>query len=371
MANRSILFLSHFFGSNPGNFIPSLLALEDQITRSADFQNYHVVYAFPEECRDFCWCRQMLADGKTIHFYSPCSTGEALRFLEQLVQTENVALIHSHFEALGRGVYLFCLKHRKIPVIWHKHNDFTLGQTSSAAAFKRRVKDLIVDRLLTTVAVSPHLKTPGGHVLLNHLVSSRIPEADELARAELRRSLGLSPSDVMILMFGWDKTLKGVDTGCRMLSHLPQPLRSRCKLCVIMADTDENHSYIADHCTEPDQVILLKNTDDIFSYHRAADVMLSAARSEAFAYTIFEALAVATPVVSSDIPGVQWSRAYENVRFFRAGDPADCARALRESVENNDPNENARIAHRVREDYAIEKWCSQLMELYRSTGAFR
>ena len=95
------------------------------------------------------------------------------------------------------------------------------------------------------------------------------------------------------------------------------------------------------------------------------------ARSEAFAYTIFEALAVGTPVVSSDIPGVQWSRAYQNVQFFRTEDPSDCATAITNALGSNDQALNQKIATQVRHDYDIEKWCAQLLSLYRSVGAFR
>lgn len=371
MHSRSFLFASDFMGVNPGNFIPSLLALDAALCQCSPDGCYRVVYAFPEKCRTFAWCRQMLDEGRTIYFYGSGSSRENLSFLEDVVHRENVVLIHTHFEALGRAVYLFRLRHPSIPIIWHKHNDFTLGKSTGISVLKRRIKDFFIDRFITTVAVSPHLKTPGGHVLLNHLVSSGIPQYSIEACQEFRHSYGLTEDDIMILMFGWDKPRKGVDIGCKMLTYLPEDLRGRCKLCIILEDNPDNRSYIAEHCSMPENVILLKNTDNIFLYHQSADIMLSAARSEAFAYTIFEALAVGTPVVSSDIPGVQWSRAYQNVQFFRTEDPSDCATAITNALGSNDQALNQKIATQVRHDYDIEKWCAQLLSLYRSVGAFR
>ena len=368
MPHHSILFLSHFFGPNPGKFIRSLLALEEHLLHSAPDGSLQVVYAFPEQCRAFAWCQNMAAQNRRLYFYQNGTTADDLRFLEDVVRRENVVLIHTHFEALGRAIYRFRLRHPKIPVFWHKHNDFSLGRPLEPATWKHRIKEVLRDMLVVTVAVSPHLKTPRGHVLLNHLDTRSIPHISDAEREAFRKSCGLCENDIMILMFGWNKPVKGVDIGCRMLAHLPEPLRRRCKLCVIMEDSEENRRYVAEHCAFPEQVLFLKNTDHIFLYHRSADIMLSAARSEAFAYTIFEALAVETPVVTSDIPGVQWSRSYPNVRFFPTEDPKACAQAVCDALANADPDLDRSIAVQIREDFAISKWCACLLDLYRKHG---
>ena len=368
MAQRSILFVSHFFGPNPGNFIRSLLALDEYLCSRAKGPALQIVYAFPDQCRAFGWCQQMLAENRRLYFYQPGSAKEDLRFLEDVVRREHVVLIHTHFEAMGRAVYLFRLRHPKLPVFWHRHNDFSLGKGLDRAALKHRLKEAVVDRLVVTVAVSPHLKTPRGHVLLNHLDTKSIPHITDAEREAFRRSCGLDENDIMILMFGWNKPVKGVDIGCAMLGQLPDQLRQRCRLCVVMEDSEENRRYVAEHCPYPEQVLFLKNTDHIFLYHRSADIMLSAARSEAFAYTIFEALSVGTPVVASDIPGVQWSRGYPNVRFFPTEDPIACARAVCDALSQADPAVHHSTAVQIREDFAIEKWCAKLLELYREQG---
>lgn len=368
MPQRSVLFLSHFFGPNPGNFISSLLTLDDYLCRSAPGNSLRVVYAFPEQCREFAWCRNMLAENRSLHFYPDGTAKDDIRFLEDVVRRENVALIHTHFEPMGRAIYLFRLLHPKIPIFWHQHNDFSLGKLPDHASLKNRIKQAVMDTLTIKIAVSPHLKRSRGYVLLNHLDASRIPHISDRERAAFRRNCGICENDIMILMFGWNKPVKGVDIGCRMLEHLPDQLRQRCRLCVVMEDSDENRRYVAEHCAFPEQVLLLKNTDQIFLYHRSADMMLSAARSEAFAYTIFEALAVGTPVVASDIPGVQWSREYPNVHFFPTEDPIACARAVCDTLSQADPAVNSSTAARILEDFAIEKWCAKLLELYRKHG---
>ena len=47
----------------------------------------------------------------------------------------------------------------------------------------------------------------------------------------------------------------------------------------------------------------LESTYDIFAYHKAADVYLSASRTEAFPYSVLESISQNTPLVVSDIPG--------------------------------------------------------------------
>ena len=96
----------------------------------------------------------------------------------------------------------------------------------------------------------------------------------------------------------------------------------------------------------------------------AADIMLSAARSETFAYTIMEALAVGTPVVSSDIPGVQWSKKYPNIWYFESENVRACAESIKSCLKDFDQKNAIAAAHSIRETLPIENWCKKIYEIY-------
>ena len=92
MAN-TILFACDFFGTNPGNFIPSLIAMEKHLYDS----DFRVIYAFPQECIMFRWYQQMIYDGRTLYAYKKSSLKDNIRFLTELYKKEKFLLIHTHF----------------------------------------------------------------------------------------------------------------------------------------------------------------------------------------------------------------------------------------------------------------------------------
>lgn len=362
---ETVLFLSEFHGSYPGSFMTSLWALEDYLSTLPEPDRIGVVYAFPDECRQFQWCKTMEKEGKRVYYYHRTDVKNDYRYLCSVVKKEKITIIHTHFEAMGRAVYLFSFLHPHVLVVWHRRNDFSLG-AKQAKTFFLMIKRYVTDRLVTTIALSPHMNTKRGYVLENHLDVDRIPgDWKNPSRNVIRERFGFTNRDIIVLMFGWNKEVKGVDIGCRMLQYLPDDTREKIRLCIVMPDNEENRDYIRNHSKFPEQVYLLEKTDDVFQYHCSADIMLSASRSEAFANTILEALSVATTVVSSDIPGTQWSKQYASVFFFESNNPSDAARALCASIQSaDDRNEKNQQAEEIQSKYAIHHWCEAIYQIY-------
>ena len=354
----NILMACDYRGPNPGNFIPSVRALDQYVQTRGD----KVIYAFSEGCASFGWCRQLIEDGATVYFYQSKALRYGVRFLNRIIRKEKIDVIHTHFEPFDKSTLLIKLMHPNIKIVWHLHDDFTLGVVQKPTALQR-VKMFARDHLVTTIAVSPHIKTKRGHVLINHLAPTYLPEKTKFEVPQ-KKLEGVQPGDITILFFGWDKIRKGLDIACEMLSYLPEELRKRCKLCIQVTQSAENERFVEEHCMYPQQVVWLKSTSAVYDYHMSADIMLSAARSETFAYTIMEALAVGTAVVSSDIPGVQWSKRYPNVWYFESGNARSCAEAVERCLNEFDREKAIEAAHSIRETLPIENWCKEIYEIY-------
>ena len=255
--------------------------------------------------------------------------------------------------------------HPHVRIIWHLHDDFTLGKKQKLT-IPQRLKMFTRDHLVTTIAVSPHIQTKNGYVLINHLAPDYLPletKYDAVCDA-LRKKIGIQKDEIVILFFGWDMVRKGLDIACEMLSYLPAAIRERCKLCIQVPHTEKSERFVEEHCAYPKQICWLSSTSAVYEYHMAADIMLSAARSETFAYTIMEALAVGTSVVSSDIPGVQWSKGYRNIWYFESENAKACAEAVTKCLSEFCQTTARETAYEIREKLPIAEWCEQIRKIY-------
>lgn len=105
----------------------------------------------------------------------------------------------------------------------------------------------------------------------------------------------------------------------------------------------------------------LPSTEDMFSYHRAADVYLSASRKEAFSYGILEAISQNIPVVVSDVEGTQWAKEYSKCVQYPVEDPVSCAAALEKALLSGVSPSNK---EQLMEHYGINSWCQQIIDIY-------
>lgn len=359
----NILLACDYMGLNPGNFIPSIREL-DKYTRKCDREN-KVIYAFPAKCASFAWCKQMLAEGAILYFYQSKSLLYGIRFLNDIINKEKITVVHTHFEPFDKPTLFIKLMHPKIKIIWHLHDDFSLGKIQKPTLLQR-MKAFAMNHLVTTIAVSPHIKTKYGYVLINHLAPTYLPSGTryDAERDILREKIGVEQGEIAILFFGWDMLRKGLDIACEMLTYLPANLRKYCKLCIQVPRTEKSERFVHEHCNYPEQIRWLKSTPAVYDYHMAADIMLSAARSETFAYTIMEALAVGTPVVSSDIPGVQWSKDYHNIWYFESENAKACAEAVEKCLSEFNKITAIEAAQSIREKLPIENWCKEIYSIY-------
>jgi len=187
-------------------------------------------------------------------------------------------------------------------------------------------------------------------------------------REECRAALNIAPTQRVCLLLGWDLHRKGVDIALRAIERCRQS-DPNILLCIVgfgISPTQKAIEYICTHTNinpHSPWIRYWPDTEDIFSYHKSADVFLSASRSEGFPYAVLEALSTNTPVCFSDIPETKWACSYENVHVYPTEDAVACAEAIRKALSTERSTSNAK---KLMSDYNITKWCEQLIALYEN-----
>ncbi len=132
-------------------------------------------------------------------------------------------------------------------------------------------------------------------------------------RPQARRALGLPTDGPLLLFVGRIQPLKGVEVAVRALGALG-PRHADARLAIVggpsgprgQAEVDRLESLV-DELGLTDRVGFVppRPHELLSTFYRAADVCLVPSRSESFGLVALEAAACGTPVVASDVGGLQ------------------------------------------------------------------
>ena len=98
----------------------------------------------------------------------------------------------------------------------------------------------------------------------------------------------------------------------------------------------------------------------------AADMLLSASRSEGFPYSILEMLSLGKPCVMSDIPGVSWAKKYPLSYVFASENISACKKAIVEAASEKEQVFLSKTAEQIRTDYNIHTWVNRVLNTYEN-----
>ena len=362
----SVLFLCLYPAVYGGNFIPSLMALEEKLSQ----RGMRCVYCFPKEAESRDWFRLLQEMGKeVIPIDFSRSFWKFQGAVREICKTYNVQILYTHFmDDLVTG--LLSWLNPKIQVFSHMHSDFSGGKKPSALRrIKRflgyhvvlgRVKCISVSREF--VAMNPKNIT----WVPNALAAQRLP-CPHTSREEMRAALGIAPEETLIEIYGWDPEIKGVDIAVSAVRQLVQQ-GMQAKLAIVCGREpipDTMQAWIQAHtdCTgSEDFLVYLKPREDVFAFHKAADILLSASRSEGFSYSLLEMLSLGKGCVISDIPGTSWARENGIVFSFSSENPEDCAAKLKTAAQRcSQPN--PQVSQAIHQRFSMEEWADTVTQL--------
>lgn len=365
---KVVFLCGGYRASYGGSFIASLQRLEVRLNSDA------CVYVFHKSVSARPWCKVLMQRGAAVAFLdfdAPVLT--RIKDMLALIDRLNPDIIHVHF---GEKVTpsICGLLRPSICIFEHIHSDWSMGRQGERGLcglterFRRSVIKLITHKN-RKIAVSEKLAVQNGAVYVpNGIDCGRIYRTED--PREAKRKLGLNPEGIAVLVFGWSPEVKGVDIAAEAVGSLCRNTDLHLELLIVTGENpDAVRQWLSEHTVcDLDFIHFLPPAEDVYRYHDAADIYLSASRSEGFSYTLCEALSIAKPCVSSDIPGVKWARDFKSVVFFESGDVQACAQAIMQAADSLQDAEKIHKqesdSKRIISEYSAEIWADRISELY-------
>lgn len=364
---RSVMLLCDYRAPYKGNFVSSLLNLEKRLVE----KDIDVVFVFATGAEKNNWFWELRNSGKTLEIIDfRKKKYQLLKDMQRLISKYEICILHSHFVSI-LVMEAFAALVPDVKVLIHVHSDFTGGKYN----WKNKLRDFLTYRVfaqnvrILSVSIDAAKKNPKRvKYIPNALADERIPSV-HIDGKMIRESLNVCNQEILIECFGWSPWIKGLDVAVETVKRLRDKNKRQVKLAIVCGQemaSDKIRKWIDDHtsCTGNEEYICyLEPTEDVFSYHEAADILLSASRSEGFSYAILEMLGIGKRCVVSDILGVSWTKEFPSVRWFESGNTEACVASLISAIDLL-PNYNPTTAEMVKQNYSIHRWTDGILQEY-------
>ncbi|MCW2925191.1 MAG: glycosyl transferase group 1 [Thermoleophilia bacterium] len=184
---------------------------------------------------------------------------------------------------------------------------------------------------------------------------------DVATRRRVRDELGVSEEDILVLHMGWSWHRKGGDLLAEAMRSLEAGTASgdlpRIVACSIGAPEDALLGSVR----------ALPITDRVHEFHAAADIFVSASRSEGFGNGLVEAMASERVAVAAAAEGqLETFAGIEGVVTMPVDDAPALARALRTLVARRSEWGRLGVANRrhVVERHSMRRWAADMADAY-------
>lgn len=366
----NILIAADYATPASGNFIGSLVDLGRDLKK----ENHNLYFIFPESpntLSEKSWVHWLEREGFKVFLTKHKDGKDALDFLKKIINKNGIDILHLHF-GMYHSIVLNHAKTLGVKIFVHDHMEFSPRE------------NLIKQKVYCVLTALKYRTNKINIVCVNkrkcqaYLFAKRyfIPNGISFSRNvdtfatrdEMRSRLGLKENQKLCLLLGWHLHTKGMDIAFKAIEKL-----SKSNPDIVLgivghsgAPDTERLNAIKDF-TNVDPcspfIRFLESTEDIFAYHKAADVYLSASRTESFSYGVLEAITQNTPLVVSNIPGTIWANSYNKAFVYPTEDYNLCAKAIEKAIkfDRNAPSNSDEFI----EKYSMENWCIAIKNIYK------
>lgn len=365
----NILIAADFSTPASGNFIGSLVDLG----RGLKKDKHNLYFIFPEApntVSEYSWVHWLENEGFKVFLTKYKDGDEALAFLKGVIDENNIDILHLHFGMYHRIV----LNHAKslgVKIFVHDRMEFNpkvnlIKQKAYCAITSLRYKINNISVICVSESKCNSYTFAKRFFIPNGISFSR-NVSNFTTREEMRNKLGLKDNQKLCLFLGWHLHTKGMDIAFKAIEKLSETNPNIVIGVVGHSDNPSNDSLNSiKKFTGVDPhspfIKFFKSTNDILTYHKAADVYLSASRTESFSCGVLEAISQNTPLVVSDIPGTAWAHSYNKAFIYPTEDYISCAKAIEQAIQldRHAPSNSSDFI----EKYSIENWCTAIKNIY-------
>ena len=337
----SVLELMHYAAPYEGNFLRSIRALA-QALRERGMQT---VLVFPEKARERAWAQRLGTEYPV--YFLPRGTAAAARLLRSVCRKHDVVSVHSHF--VDSHFYLplrLALFGKAVPHIYHAHSlpHFSRGSMALRRQLVHASRVLCVSRAVQSAYAAAGFSD-----------CVLVPNGVDFGR--LRHTQPLACRHPFVLMFGYDFSIKGIDVALDAFARYDPAHRFTLGICVA-GHYEQAHAALCARFGEvPAWVELLPPREDIGAYYGAADVFLSASRTEGMPYAVSEAAYCGLPLALSDI-GPHRELSLPRTEWFPQPDAAALFDAVCRAAETGGMPENTAYAA---QRFSLDAWTQSVL----------
>lgn len=370
----NVLVAADYRSPYGGNFIGSFLDLGMSLNARGD----NLLFLFPlmEEKERF-WISYIKNAGHKVFFIDMSGRKDIfLKELSDIISANQIDLIHSNFGMLYHDFLFNKPVFGKTRLLFHDHMGFQTNRSLSTQKYKNFLRSvLFLKNRIGVISVmkekdSSYSANIGKHWFIPNGISFRRCLSESLSREARRAERGIPEKTKLVLAFGWNFEIKGIDIAVQSV-EIARKKDPSIELAVVIQTEKitehERNQLLIKTGLDPDKTPWLHfwpGIEDVYSYHRAADVFLSCSRTEAFSFAILEAISQRCPVVMSDITGTRWAKQYTKCLSFHDGDISDCSKKITDAIlltqKTSDNSED------IIGSYSIDKWRDKVLAVYDS-----
>ena len=318
------------------------------------------------------WKEYIESYGYDFLLYDRTEKSEVLtHMLLRLIDERKINIIHSHFSSCYASLLWSKEIHNKVKILFHDHMDYVPHEPFKPQILKqikagKRYREYGIGVISVMKRKSRFYFMAKDRWYIPNGISFKRNVKYSLTREEYRKKLGLKDEDKFVLFLGWDILRKGVDIAIKSVidCRKTQP-NIRLGMTGFTSNPSkkdiERIKEVLGFDPRQEGIMFLDSEEDMYALHRAADVYLSASRTEAFSYGILEAISQNVPVVMSNISGTRWAKSYTKCKVFRNNDVYDCARAIVETLDLRFLPSNK---DKFMIKYNIDDWCGKVIAVY-------
>lgn len=370
---RTVVHLAQYAAPYLGNFVKSLMLLEERLAKSGS----SMVYVFPLQARDCVWFEGFASEHE-VSLIQPGKSGVAA--IEAVIKKyKGNVLIHTHFEGYDEAV---CKAVRRsgydIPVVWHLHDHLSYQPNILKALYQRWCffRHYYLSTLRSrvyTIGVSQEVdafvhrfggRFKGSIVLPNGIDISRIYKTKDWTFEDdgIRRFVCLGGRNIQKRMDIALEAFKMLYDSGRL-----KPGEAMLRVVIGTDSRDVFSRVFGSDAALPQWLEPIEQDEDIVRVFDGTDCFISAAQHETFSYAVCEATLYGLAVIQSDIPGTMWNAGNPSVKLFKSLDANDLADKIEDFISINRhklAEDTAITAARNGARYTLDAWCDSVLKIY-------
>jgi glycosyltransferase involved in cell wall biosynthesis len=374
MPGFRVLHVTDYASAYEGAFIRQLRMLDEEL-RGRDGRESAICLTRTAMTRS--WVDTLRADGwqlREIPDGTPWPERRVANAIQDAVLELRPDVVHVHFGTfdLSARAALQRLRRRLGPdmpkLVWHYRT--ALETPVEERSLLRRWKDTLkygraaqdVDLLVgVTQALAEEVVDRGAPAERTRGIVAGCDtdrfRADAATRRRIRERLGVGDDEILLMHMGWSWHRKGGDLLAEAVRSIESGGGPRLVACSIGAPEDAVLGAVR----------ALPMSDKVHEYHQAADIFISASRSEGFGNGLVEAMACERVAIAAAAGGqLETFAGIEGVVPIPVGDAQALAAAIRDLVARRAswPTLGAANRRHVIERHSMRRWAREMADAY-------